>query len=69
MKYILIILVILNTTFCNVFADIINKIEVKNNKRITKESIITFSGIKFGKDYTQDPVSYTHLTLPTMRTV
>ena len=57
MKYLLIIFVILNTTFCNVFADIINKIEVKNNIRITKESIITLSGIKFGVDYTQDQLN------------
>ena len=57
MKYLLIIFVILNTTFCNVFADIINKIEVKNNKRITKESIINFSGIELGKDYTQDQLN------------
>tara|TARA_B100001057_G_scaffold354504_1_gene356469 strand:+ start:264 stop:2492 length:2229 start_codon:yes stop_codon:yes gene_type:complete len=57
MKYILIILVILNTTVGNVFADIINKIEVKNNKRVTKESIINFSGIELGKDYTQDQLN------------
>ena len=39
------------------YSDVINNIEVKNNDRITKESIITFSGIEFGKDYSQDQLN------------
>ena len=57
MKYFLIILLILNLAFKNTFADVINKIEVKNNKRITNESIITFSGIKLGADYSQNQLN------------
>ena len=57
MKYILIIFLVLNITLNDLFADVINKVEVKNNKRITKESIITFSGIKLGNDYSQDQLN------------
>ena len=39
------------------YSDVINNIEVKNNDRITKESIITFSGIELGKDYSQDQLN------------
>ena len=41
----------------NVFADVINNIEVKNNNRITKETIITFGGIELGKDYSQEQLN------------
>ena len=41
----------------NVFADVINDVQVKNNNRITKESIITFSGINLGKDYSQEKLN------------
>ena len=44
-------------------ADVINDIEVKNNDRITKESIVTFSGIKFGNDYSQDQLNQILLDL------
>ncbi len=51
MKYIFLILLFFNFTFTYTFGDIINNIEVKNNNRITKETIITFGGIQLGKDY------------------
>ena len=57
MKHIIIILLILKFAFTHVFADIINNIEVKNNNRVSKETIITFGGIKLGKDYNQDELN------------
>ena len=57
MKYIFIILIFLKVGFINAYADVINKIEVTNNKRITNESIVTFSGIKLGNDYTQEQLN------------
>ena len=51
MKLIFILLLILNFLVKPVFAEIINEIEIKNNKRITKESIMTFGDIKLGQDY------------------
>ena len=33
------------------YAEIINKIEIVNNERITKETIIVFSNIEIGKNY------------------
>ena len=57
MKHIFIILLFFKFTITSVFGDIINDVQVKNNKRITKESIITFSGIEFGKDYSQDQLN------------
>ena len=51
MKLILILLLILNYLVKPVFAEIINEIEIRNNKRITKESIMTFGDIKLGQDY------------------
>ncbi len=53
MKLILILLLILNCLVKPVFAEIINAIEIKNNKRITKESIMTFGDIKLGQDYSE----------------
>ena len=57
MKHIIIILLILKFAFTHVFADIINKIEVKNNNRVSKETIITFGGIKLGEDYNQEELN------------
>ena len=57
MKHIIIILLILKFAFTHVFADIINKIEVKNNNRVSKETIITFGGIKLGEDYDQEELN------------
>ena len=63
MKYIFIILLILKFAFSNAFGDIINNVEVKNNNRVTKETIITFGNIKFGKDYNQEDLNKVLLDL------
>ena len=57
MKYIFFILLIIKFAFSHAFADVINSVEVKNNNRITKESIITFGGIELGKDYSQEQLN------------
>ena len=57
MKYLFIILLILKFGFSHAFGDIINNIEVKNNSRITKETIIAFGGIELGKDYNQEQLN------------
>ena len=57
MKYILIILLIFKLAFTYAFADIINDVQVKNNNRITKETILTFGGIKLGEDYSQEQLN------------
>ena len=63
MKYLFIILLLTKFVLTNVFADVINDIQVKNNNRITKESIITFSGINLGKDYSQEQLNEVLLNL------
>ena len=57
MKYVFIILIFLKFTLTQAFADVINDIKVKNNNRITKETIIAFGGIKLGKDYTKEELN------------
>ena len=57
MKYIFFILLIIKFAFSHAFADVINSVEVKNNNRITKESIITFGGIELGKDYNEEQLN------------
>ncbi len=57
MKYLFIILLILKVTLTHAFSDVINNIQIKNNNRITKETIISFGGIKLGKDYTQEQLN------------
>tara|TARA_B100001057_G_scaffold454676_1_gene500638 strand:+ start:32 stop:2260 length:2229 start_codon:yes stop_codon:yes gene_type:complete len=57
MKYLITTLLILKFAFSYALGDIINKIEVKNNNRITKETIITFGAIELGKDYNQDQLN------------
>ena len=57
MKYFFIILLTFKLVFTYTYADIINDIQVKNNNRITKETIITFGGIKLGSDYSQEKLN------------
>ena len=57
MKYLFIFLLFFKFAFTNVFSEIINNIEVKNNNRITKETIITFGGIELGKDYSSQQLN------------
>ena len=51
MKYLFIILLIFKLMFTHATSEVINNVEIKNNNRITKETIITFGGIELGKDY------------------
>ena len=50
-------MLIFKLTFTHAFSEVINNIEVKNNNRITKETIISFGGIEFGKDYSQEQLN------------
>ena len=52
MKFFYLSLVFLFLTI-NSNAEIINNIEVKNNNRISKETIITYGNIVIGNDYSQ----------------
>ncbi len=63
MKYLFIILLIFKLTLTHAFSEIINNVEIKNNNRITKETIITFGGIELGKDYSQDQLNQILLNL------
>ncbi len=57
MKYLFIILLFFKLTFTYALGEVINNIEIKNNNRITKETIITFGGIELGKDYSQEQLN------------
>ncbi len=57
MKHLFLILLIFNFVFTQVFAEVINDIQIKNNNRITKETIITFGGIELGKDYSNEQLN------------
>ena len=41
----------------NALADIINDIEVKGNLRLSKQSIIIFSGLNINQDYNSDDLN------------
>ena len=64
MKYIFKILLILKFTITYAFGDVINDVQVNNNNRITKETIITFGNIELGKDYSEDQLNYKALKKP-----
>ena len=63
MKYLFKILLILKLSITYAFGDVINDVQIKNNNRITKETIITFGGIELGKDYTQEELNKVLLDL------
>ena len=50
-KFLLALSVFWALTFCLAQAEIINDIEVRNNNRITKQTIITYGQIELNKDY------------------
>ena len=56
-------MLIFKLTLTHAFSEIINNVEIKNNNRITKETIITFGGIELGKDYSQDQLNQILLNL------
>ncbi len=57
MKYFFIILFITKFAFTYAFGDVINNIQIKNNDRITKETILSFGGIELGKNYSQEQLN------------
>ena len=57
MKYVFIILFIINFAFSYAFGEVINNVEVKNNNRITNETIVTFGNIKLGNDYSEEQLN------------
>ena len=63
MKYLFKILIILKFTITYALADVINDVQVQNNNRITKETIITFGGIELGKNYSQEQLNNVLLDL------
>ncbi len=57
MKFLFIVLILVKFAFTYVNADVINDVKVENNKRITKESILSFSGIQLGKDFSPEQLN------------
>ena len=55
-KILLIIIFFISITF-NAFADTINNIDVKGNLRISKQSIIIFSGLNINQDYNSNDLN------------
>ena len=55
----IITLIILFLTFCNVssYSEVVNKVEVKGNNRISSETIMIFGDIVVGNNYEQSDVS------------
>ncbi len=56
-KLLLPLLVLLSLLCVKSYAVVINDIEVKNNERISKETIITYGKIQLNKDYSQDDLN------------
>ena len=63
MKYLFIILIFFKLAHSSALSEVINNIEIKNNDRITKETIITFGGVELGKDYNQEQLNNVLLNL------
>ena len=57
MKYFLFIFIFIKFAFTFVFAEVINSVQVKNNNRITNETIVTFGNIQLGKDYSEEQLN------------
>ena len=57
MKYFLFIFIFVKFAFTFVFAEVINSVQVKNNNRITNETIVTFGNIQLGKDYSEEQLN------------
>ena len=56
-KFLISILIYFFLFFTSVLAEVITEIEVKNNNRISKETIITYGQIELGKDYDLNAVN------------
>ena len=57
MNKILIIFFLFISLVSNTLADIINNIDVKGNLRLSKQSIIIFSGLDINKDYNSEDLN------------
>ena len=57
MRYFFIILLFFKFAFTNALSEVIENVVIKNNDRVTKETIISFGGIELGKDYTQEQLN------------
>ena len=57
MKKFLLQLLITCIIFVSAKAEIINDVKLENNIRVSKESIIAFGNIKFGKDYSESEIN------------
>ena len=57
MKKFLLQLLITCIIFVSAKAEIINDVKLENNIRVSKESIIAFGNIKFGKDYSESAIN------------
>ena len=57
MKFIFKIIVVFFLFLTTSYAVVIKDIEVNNNKRITKETIITYGAIELNKDYNQNELN------------
>ena len=57
MNFIFKIFLIYFLFFNSTFAELINKIEIEGNKRITKETIKAFANIQLNNDYSSDDVN------------
>ena len=57
MKKILFVIFIYLIGFNKAYSVIINDLKTLNNKRITKETIVTYGNIKFGNDYTNEDLN------------
>ena len=57
MKFFFLSLSILFFLTLKSYSTIINNVEVKNNSRVSKETIITYGNIKIGKDYNQSEIN------------
>ena len=56
-KIITFIVFIISFTFVKSSAEVINEIKVINNERISKETILVFSDIQLGKDYSENDLN------------
>ena len=57
MKFIIILSIILNILLGSAFGEIINEVKIKNNLRLSKESILSFGKIKLGSDYNESDLN------------
>jgi len=57
MKFLILIILLSNILLSSVSAEIIKDVKIKNNLRVSKESIISFGNIKIGSDYSENQLN------------